>query len=328
MQSGTKRQTMKKPRETSIWAILTTLSFGVLVGVSLLTFPAGVLPMAAIWLACHTLFVVSGKPGWVPLMACLAILLVKRAAWLPGLTFLLIVLGVVGILRLVRQRRSQPLPGRIHHAALAIVWLAWLIAVLDSTSAIRSSRRPVLDPNRPVVCLGDSLTAYGYPDELARQISVPVVNMGMDGISTTDALEMLPKIRELRPQAVVVELGGHDYLLGHGEETCRSNLETIIEECQAAGAEVVLVEIPRGIVTDPFVGLERRLARQHDLELISDTVLRRFVLFSPMAPPGMWLPRESQLSDDGLHPNDRGNERLACQVRDALVRVFGSRMER
>ena len=141
-----------------------------------------------------------------------------------------------------------------------------------------------------------------------------------------DVEKMLPSIRKLRPQAVVVELGGHDYLRDHGEELCRRNLETLIEECGSMGAEVVLVEIPRGIVADRFWGLERRLARRHDLELVSDTVLREFVLFGPYAPPGMWMPTEWHLSDDGLHPNDRGNQRLASQVRDALVRVFGPEM--
>ena len=285
--------------------------------------------MVAVWLVVHTFLVLREKPGWVPLVACLAILLVKRVAWLPGLSFLLVVLGGVGVLRMVGHRKGLPgLPGPLHKGALAIVWFAWLIAVIDAREAVRTSHRPVLQPQRPVVCLGDSLTAYGYPDELALRLSVPVVNMGRDGISTTDGLEMLPAIQEMRPQAVVLELGGHDFIRKHEQAVCRHNLETIIEGCQEVGAKVVLVEIPRGIVIDRFMGLERRLARNHDLELISDSVLRRFVLLGPYAPPGMWLPREWHLSDDGLHPNARGNEILADQVSEALVRIYGREIER
>ncbi len=326
--SSRKRRTAKNRCGKSIWRIPVALFVGGLVGGSLLTFPGGMLPMVAVWLVLHSLLVLWGKPGWMPLLACLAILLIKRAAWLPGFSFLLLVLGVAGLLRLAGQRKGRGLSGPIHKAVLAIVWFAWLIAALDSSKVVRTSRPLQFDPQRPVVCLGDSLTAYGYPDALATRLSVPVVNMGKDGISTTDALEFLPQIQELRPQAVIVELGGHDYLLKHGEETCRRNLETIIEQCREAGAEVVLVEIPRGIVTDPFAGLERRLARHHDLELISDTTLRWFVLIGPYAPPGMWLPSTWHLSDDGLHPNDRGNELLARRVGHALVRVFGSKIER
>lgn len=322
------RRKTQERRGTSIWTILTAVFFGLLVGVSLLTFPAAALAMAGVWLLCHTFLVLEKKPGWMPLLACLAILLVKRVAWLPGMSFLLVVLGVVGVLRLVGQWKSSGDSGRLDKVVLGIVWFAWLIAVIDSREAVQTSRRPVLDSERPIVCLGDSLTAYGYPDELASRLSVPVVNMGRDGISTTDGLELLPAIEELRPQAVVLELGGHDFMRAHGEATCRRNLEAIIEGCRAVGAEVVLVEIPRGIVIDRFMGLERRLARRQDLELISDSVLRRFVLLGPYAPPGMWLPREWHLSDDGLHPNARGNEMLADQVCDALVRVFGAEIER
>ncbi len=299
------------------------LLVGGLIGVSLLTFPADVLIMVAVWLALHCRAVLKEKPGWVPLAACLAIVLVKRVAWLPGISFLLIVIALVAIIRLAWQIRKGGLPRPVQYAALGFLWFAWLVAVIDSNESERTARQPMLDPRRPVVCLGDSLTAYGYPDVLSTMVSVPVVNLGRDGISTTDALEMLPSIRELNPQAVVVELGGHDFLLGHGRDTCRRNLETIIAECRAMSAEVILVEIPRGLEADPFAGLERRLARRHDLELISDSILREFILMGPYAPPGAWLPRSWHLSDDGLHPNDRGNERLARKVRDSLVRVFG-----
>lgn len=304
------------------------VAFGSLVGVSLLTFPSVVLPMVAVWLFVHTSLVLMKKPGWMPLLACLAILLVKRVPWLPGMSFLLIVLAGACTLRLLGQRKGRHLSPPLHMASLAILWFAWLIALIDTREAVRTSLHPLLDFHRPVVCLGDSITAYGYPEVLAARLSVPVINLGRDGISTTDGLEMMPAIQNMRPQTVILELGGHDFMRKHGEETCRRNLETMIEACQAAGAEVVLVEIPRGIVSDQFKGLERRLARSYDLELISDSVLRRFVLLGPYAPPGMWLPRPWHLSDDGLHPNARGNELLADKVRNALVRIYGPEVQR
>ena len=306
-----------------VWA-----GFGLLLGISLLAFPAAVLPMAAVWLFLHSLLVLLGKPGWFPLLACLAIVLLKGVAWLPGTVFLLVVMGGVAVLRIFGQRKGCAPFGPLSQSALAIVWFAWLIAMIDLQQAIHTSRRPSLESKRPIICLGDSLTAYGYPDKLAMRLAVPVVNMGRDGISTTDGLEMLPAIQELHPLAVVLELGGHDFLLRHGEAACQQNLETLIAGCQSVGAEVVLLEIPRGIVIDRFRGLERRLASRHDLELISDSVLRRFVLFGPYGPPGMWLPPEWHLSDDGLHPNVVGNELLADEVRDALVRIYGSEIVR
>jgi acyl-CoA thioesterase-1 len=297
--------------------------FGLAAAASLIAFPAEIPWMAAAWIACHTLAATRQRPAWLPLFACLALLLAKRPPWFPGMLLLIIALGSVGSFRLVRRPRTarrKPAAGRI---ALALLWLAWLAAALDWRAAVHVSRQAAISGNRPIVCLGDSLTASGYPHELGRIICLPVVHRGVDGITTGDALAMLPGILELRPQAIVVELGGHDYLRGHGEKACRRNLERIIESCRAAGAQLVLIEIPRGIASDPFRGLERRLARRFDLELVSDASLRGCVLLSPYAPPGMWLPASWHLSDDGLHPSDRGNAVLARQVRDALVRVFG-----
>jgi lysophospholipase L1-like esterase len=177
--------------------------------------------------------------------------------------------------------------------------------------------------DRPVVCLGDSLTAGGYPALLGEKLTVPVVDLSAEGDTTQDAIEQLPEVRRLRPQVVVMEIGGNDYVQGASRQETHANLKGIISDCRKAGAEVVLVEIPRGFVTDPYGGLERELARREDLQLLSDSTIRWFVLRSPFAPPGMWLGREWHLSDDGLHPNARGNEALAASVADALEQLYG-----
>ena len=77
---------------------------------------------------------------------------------------------------------------------------------------------------------------------------------------------------------------------------------------------MLLCEVPRGFIFDPFFGLERELAREYDLDLVPDTMIRKLVLFSPYAPPGLWLPKNFRYSDDGLHPNAAGNRMLARQL--------------
>lgn len=55
------------------------------------------------------------------------------------------------------------------------------------------------------------------------------------------------------------------------------------------------------------------------------TMIRKLVLWSPLAPPGMWT-FGPHLSDDGLHPNAHGNRLLADEVAGALVRLYGERI--
>ena len=304
-----------------------TLGTAVIVAVSLLTFPGAVPWMVAAWLLWHTLLAVRGRPGWMPLAVCVAILLVKRVYCPPGLVALGIVMLAVGLARgLWFRRQGGGWHRRVARVGVLGLWAAWAVMALDWHLSARCGRTPPLDAARPVVCLGDSLTAYGYPDHLDAIVSVPVVNLGRDGITTGDALADLQSILEADPQVVVIELGGHDFLKGKSRAATKRNLETLINACRKAGAEVVLMEILRGVVTDRYASLERELARQYDLELISDTPLRELVLFSPYAPPGMFLDRRRHLSDDGLHPNERGNGLLAGQVACALERIYGPRV--
>jgi hypothetical protein len=86
------------------------------------------------------------------------------------------------------------------------------------------------------------------------------------------------------------------------------------------------MEIPRGFITDPFSGLERELAREHDLELIPDGAIRKLILWSRFSPPGMWCDSSRHLSDDGLHPNQRGNKHLANCVVSALTKIYGEKI--
>jgi lysophospholipase L1-like esterase len=155
-----------------------------------------------------------------------------------------------------------------------------------------------------------------------RQLSVPVVDLSQAGITSTEALRRLPELSGANPQAVVIELGGHDFLRGRSRAEARANLQRFVEATLAAGATPILMEIPRGFIVDPYAGVERDLAREYDLELISDTPIRELVLWSPHAPPGLWT-GGPYLSQDGLHPNARGNEHLAKTALDALQRVFG-----
>jgi lysophospholipase L1-like esterase len=194
------------------------------------------------------------------------------------------------------------------------------------TQSIHTSRHPALASDRPIVCLGDSLSSAGYPGLLEKRLRVPVINLAQGGYTTSDALKQIPELAALKPQAVVIELGGHDSLRGRSRAEAKANLEKIIVAARDAGAEVLLFEIPLGFVTDPYGGLDRELARAHDLELVPDGAIRQLVLFSPFTPLGRWSGRV--LSYDGLHPNDAGNAFLAGRVEAALERIYGTSLRR
>jgi len=294
--------------------VLPRLFFYPFIIASLLVFPAGIPWMILGWLILFAVQRGRGKPGWKSLDICVFLLLVRGLDWTPAL----ILLGVLMAGCSVLEFKSLNRPAAIAAAALAPAWIAM---AWTWTGVGHAGRTPALDPARPIVCVGDSLSAGGFPRVLARRLSVPVVDKAQGGSQTPDGLRLLAEVLALKPQAVVLELGGNDYVMKKTRSATRANLETMIQAIRATGAEVVLFEVPRGFVYDSFWGIDRTLARQYDLELVHDGAIRQLVLFGPGSPLSSCSGR--QLSYDGLHPNDAGHVFLAGRVEAALRRLYG-----
>lgn len=301
------------------------------IAASLLVFPSALLWMVAAWLVVGTWSALRGTNRWLPFAACAVVLVIKRPDWSPAMALLGALLLAVAVLYYWLDRR---LPSSSKHrattGALVAVWIAWLAAVWQSYDGCHTRKSPLVHRLRPIVCVGDSLTTglsakEAYSEYLQQLVGVPVVNLGRPGVTARDMVQHLPEILAEQPQLVVVELGGHDFLRGYGRAETRASLVQIIKACQEADAEVVLVEIPRGFITDPFSGLERELAREYDLELIPDSAIRMLVVRSP-AIPFVGDLAQPHLSDDGLHPNVAGAQMLADAVYRELHRMYGEQV--
>lgn len=314
-----------KPK-TSLLGVFKTLVIAIVVVVSLLSFPS-VLPwMVAFWLVWASVLLFGDRPGWLPLVTCVVILVVKLVPRTPAMIVLGCVMLLVVAIR-IRYRHHRLHDRRFAGFCVAALWGCWGWMFYEFHAIANSSRTLVLDPARPVVCLGDSLTQgmipdRGYPGALEAMIRVPVVNRGFSGIATSQGLGQMDRVLADHPQVVVIELGGHDFLKGHSRAATKANLLKMIQTCRDHDAEVILMEIPRGFIFDPFASLEREIAYEQDVQLVADTWLRQIVVMSPVAPPGMWMPK-SQLSDDGIHSNPAGSKAIAVRVAEALQKMVG-----
>jgi len=309
-------------------------AWGLAIVASLLVFPNAISWMVAAWLAGFTFLVILGRHGLLCLIACLAVLVGKRPAPAPGLLGLAVVMLAIIILIAWRVHRRMPASsGRFAWVSVSVLWIVWCAMAADWHFAAHCNHPVALKPDRPVVCFGDSMTSQGlfggYPDDLQRLISLPVVNQGIGGISARQAVENhLSEITRHNPQVVVIELGAHDFLRGHSRQATKGCLKTIINAARQIGAEIVLMEIPRAYMSDPYWGLEREIARQEDLELVPDTAMRKLFLRSMAFPPGTWLGEPYLTDETGIHPNERGNQILAEHVAEALERMYGPGLRR
>ena len=291
---------------------------------SLIAFPADLPVMVAIWLVPALIAAVYKKPMWPWLVSPVLILAIKR----PGFPWEFWVIAILFLMvALLDWRAIRKNPERLEWKRLLLGTLVLIAATITYGVArwtASNTSHPLTLDDRPIACLGDSLTDYGYPQELEKRISVPVADFGVSGIKTDAGIKMIPDILAANPQLVVIELGGHDYNADNKPRSAtQSNLEKLIEAFLARDIGVVLVEIPLGFISDPYDGLYRQLAAKYDLQLVDDSVIRSFVFNSPILPPGMWLDSSRRYSNDGLHPNALGKQHFARVITRSLVKIYG-----
>jgi acyl-CoA thioesterase I len=112
--------------------------------------------------------------------------------------------------------------------------------------------RPVASGSK-VLALGDSLTHgtgagadQAYPTVLARLTGWELINAGIPGQTSSQALERLPALlQEHQPALVLVSIGGNDLLRRMPEQDLLDNLRRITDIVRGAGAQVLLVAVPR-----------------------------------------------------------------------------------
>jgi acyl-CoA hydrolase len=144
------------------------------------------------------------------------------------------------------QPRRQVLAG-----ALAFALVLPLLAACGKKAP--STKGTAVPSGATVLALGDSLT-FGtgatpdtaYPTVLARLSGWNVVNAGIPGHTSAQALDRLPGLlAEHQPVLVIVSIGGNDLLRRQNETALRDNLRRTLAAVRAAGAQALLVAVPR-----------------------------------------------------------------------------------
>lgn len=194
---------------------------------------------------------------------------------------------------------------------IIIASMAFLI-----TACGGKKERP-LEKNSVVLALGDSITQgvgasseTAWPALLARSSGWQVINAGVSGDTSAQALARLPQLLEQhKPALVIVSIGGNDFLRRQSESATRANIDAILTAIRQSQAKAVLVGVPKinlgaafGMLSDHE--LYGELAKKHKVALLEDA----------------WsdIIGKSGLMSDQIHPNAQGYAKFATSLEKFL----------
>lgn len=167
----------------------------------------------------------------------------------------------------------------------------------------------------PIVAFGDSLVSGvgsgdtgGFVSLLESRINEPILNLGIPGNTTEDARKRIGEVIKKNPRIVILLIGGNDRLKQVPIETTKQNLRSIITELQKSGAITLVLGVKGNVLSDRF---------SEEVELIADETGSAFV---PDVLDGIF--GEATLMSDGVHPNQKGYERIANKVYPVLEKIL------
>ena len=195
---------------------------------------------------------------------------------------------------------------------LLLLLLAFTVAVFSGHAAAQTL----------IVALGDSLTegfgvskeeAYPYlvEQELAKKgYSIKMINAGISGSTSASAPSRMQWYVRVKPDIVILALGGNDGLRGLNVQHMKKNLGKAIELATVNDILVLLagMQIPLNYgqdYTKSFRNAFYELAEQYQLPMIP------FLLKDVGNVPGLNLP-------DGIHPNPEGHHIISRTVIEYL----------
>lgn len=194
-----------------------------------------------------------------------------------------------------------------------------LLVTLAGCGRDKKTAQPV-QPGSTVLALGDSLTfgtgastETSYPAVLAGLTGWNVVNAGVSGDTSAQALARLPALlAEHQPKLVIVSIGGNDFLRKLPESDTRAHVHAICKQSLDAGAQVLLVAVPRATVA-------AALGQMTDHALYAEVAkdlkipLQREAWGQVLAQP--------DLRADAVHANARGYAQFARSVQGTAAAV-------
>jgi len=194
---------------------------------------------------------------------------------------------------------------------LSFLFLALWVNVA-TTGCVKREIKNLESNGKNIICFGDSITfGYGvssgedFPSALGKLLKIEVINAGIDGDTSVEALKRLDSdVLNREPFLVLVEFGGNDFLRKIPPEETINNIKQMVEKIQGKGAMVALVDISAGMFMREYRVAFRKIAEKEG------TIFIPGILSGIITNPSM--------KSDFLHPNAQGYQLIAKRIYDSI----------
>ena len=194
-----------------------------------------------------------------------------------------------------------------------ILTISLLVMAIFHAGCTRSNIANLESRGTSIVCFGDSITKgkgvdpdQSYPADLSKMTNYPVINAGINGDITFEAVKRVQSdVLDRDPLLVVIEFGGNDYLNKVPLAESVKNIEEMIKMIQAKGAMVALVDISNIIFMQEY---------RQELKQLS---IKYRTIFIPQILDD--IVTNEKLKSDAIHPNAKGYKIVAYRVYRGII---------
>lgn len=166
--------------------------------------------------------------------------------------------------------------------------------------------------NSNIITIGDSLAnGFGvtpndsFAIKTAKLLNKNPIKMGINGETTIGLLQRIDGALKATSDiaAIIISIGGNDFLRGINKEITESNLDNIVTIAKKYTNCIVLLGVPSG-VTDSILGnispIYSDISKKHNVLIESKTMKK--------------ILKDNTLKIDQIHPNQAGHEIISKQM--------------
>jgi lysophospholipase L1-like esterase len=189
-----------------------------------------------------------------------------------------------------------------------LVLLFYSFIVLLLISCAQKEIKNIDSKGTNIICFGNSITfGYGvspgedYPTVLSNMVNTPVINAGVDGDTSTGALQRIQSdVLDKDPLLVIIEFGGNDFLKRIPLEETLKNIVEMVKRIQSAGAMVAIADVSAGVIMSNYRKEYMHLSKKYN------------TIFMPHLLSGIFT--DASLKSDFIHPNASGYKMIAQRI--------------